>query len=210
MTAPGLALLHVDDALLVVDKPSGLHAVPPKPPAPAESLETRLRARFPEALLVHRLDRDTSGVIVFARSALAQRHLGWQFERRQVAKAYVARVFGAPPGVAGRIELPLATDWPRRPRQMVCHERGRAAVTDWRLVAREPGASRLALAPLTGRSHQLRVHMAALGCPILGDPLYAPPEARMLAPRLQLHAERIAFRHPLGGAWTAFEAQAPF
>jgi tRNA pseudouridine32 synthase / 23S rRNA pseudouridine746 synthase len=203
---PGLGLVHADAAVVVLDKPSGLLTVPAKPPGPQDCLEARVRARFPEALLVHRLDRDTSGLVVFARSRLAQRHLGWQFERRQVAKRYVARVAGAVAGEAGRIEAPLACDWPNRPRQMVC-EGGRAAATEWRVLAREAGASRLALAPLTGRSHQLRVHCADLGHPILGDPLYGDPTT---ADRLQLHAERIGFRHPDGGAPVAFASPCPF
>ncbi len=205
-----LALVYVDAALLVFDKPSGLLSVPTKPPGPSDCLEARARAAFPDALLVHRLDRDTSGVIVFARTRLAQRHLGWQFERRQVGKGYVARVWGDMPGAAGRIDLPLACDWPNRPRQMVCRSHGKSAVTDWRVVAREAAATRVALAPLTGRSHQLRVHLAALGHPILGDAFYAPPEALAAAGRLQLHAERIGFRHPDGGAWVEFAAPAPF
>ncbi len=204
-----LDLLHEDAALLVFDKPSGLLSVPAKPPGPADCLEARARAAWPEALLVHRLDRDTSGVMVFARSPLAQRHLNWQFERRQVRKGYVARVWGAVAGEAGRIDLPLIADWPNRPRQMVCHLRGKPSITDWRVAAREAGATRLALAPLTGRSHQLRVHLAALGHPILGDGFYAHPEALAAADRLQLHAERIGFRHPIGGAWVEFVAPAP-
>ena len=205
-----LDLLHEDAALLVFCKPSGLLSVPAKPPGPADCLEARVRAAWPEALLVHRLDRDTSGVMVFARSPLAQRHLNWQFERRQVKKGYVARVWGAVAEAGGRIELPLIVDWPNRPRQMVCFARGKAAVTDWRVEAREAGATRLALAPLTGRSHQLRVHLCALGHPILGDNFYAHPEALAAADRLQLHAERLGFRHPIGGAWVEFAAPAPF
>jgi tRNA pseudouridine32 synthase / 23S rRNA pseudouridine746 synthase len=208
-----MRLVHLDAGLVVVDKPSGLHSVPAKPPGPQDCAEARVRAAFPEARLVHRLDRDTSGLMVFARSALAQRHLGWQFERRQVSKGYVARVAGRVAGEAGRIDLPLACDWPNRPRQMVCRERGRPALTDWRVIAREPAAAtRLALAPHTGRSHQLRVHCMALGHPILGDPLYGDPPRRDDGPvlRLQLHAERLAFRHPIGGARASFEAQAPF
>jgi tRNA pseudouridine32 synthase/23S rRNA pseudouridine746 synthase len=184
--------------------------VPAKPPGTQDCVEARLRAAFPDALLVHRLDMDTSGVMVFARSALAQRHLNWQFERRQVQKGYVARVWGEVAGEAGRIDLPLIADWPNRPRQTVCHVRGRAAVTDWRVSAREAGATRMALAPLTGRSHQLRVHLAALGHPILGDAFYAHPAALAAAGRLQLHAERLGFRHPIGGDFVAFEAPAPF
>lgn len=207
---PGLRLVHEDAALLILDKPSGLLSVPAKPPGPADCLEARVRAAFPEALLVHRLDCDTSGLMVFARSRLAQRHLGWQFERRQVEKAYIARVRGRVAGEAGRIDLPLICDWPNRPLQMVCFERGKPAVTGWRVLAREPDATRLELTPLTGRSHQIRVHLKALGHPILGDRFYAPPNSIAAAPRLQLHAARLAFRHPEGGAWTTFALPAPF
>ena len=181
--------------------------MPAKPPGPADCLEARARAAFPDTLLVHRLDRDTSGVMVFARTRLAQRHLGWQFERRQVAKVYVARVAGEVVGEAGRIALPLVCDWPNRPKQMVCHARGKPAATDWRVIGREHGATRLELRPLTGRSHQLRVHLAAIGHPVLGDPFHGDAGA---AARLELHAERIGFRHPEGGAWVEFAAAAPF
>jgi tRNA pseudouridine32 synthase/23S rRNA pseudouridine746 synthase len=207
---PGIRVLHADAQLLVVDKPSGLLSVPAKPPGPADCLEARVRAAFPEALLVHRLDGDTSGVMLFARTRLAQRHLGWQFERRQLRKTYVARVAGQVAGEAGRIDLPLICDWPNRPRQMVCHARGRPAQTDWRVLAREPAATRLELSPRTGRSHQLRVHMLALGHPILGDAFYADPDARAAADRLQLHARAIELRHPEGGGWVRFEAPLPF
>nr|WP_233713018.1 pseudouridine synthase [Amaricoccus solimangrovi] len=193
-----------------MDKPSGLLSVPAKPPGPQDCLEARVRADFPEALLIHRLDGDTSGLMVFARTKLAQRHLGWQFERRQVGKTYVARVAGLMAADQGRIDLPLICDWPNRPLQMVCHERGKPAVTEWRVLEREAAATRVALRPLTGRSHQLRVHLKSLGHPILGDRFYAPPEALAAAPRLQLHAARLAFRHPEGGAHVAFESAAPF
>lgn len=204
--AASLVLLHADAHLLLVDKPSGLLTVPAKPPGVQDCLESRLREAFSEALLVHRLDRDTSGVMVFAHSRLAQRHLGWQFERRQVSKRYVARVAGTVAGESGRIELPLACDWPNRPRQMVT-PLGRPARTDWTVIGREPGATRLRLAPLTGRSHQLRVHLAALGHPILGDAFYGDPGS---ADRLQLHAESLGFRHPEGGAPVVFGAPVPF
>ncbi len=207
---PGIALLHADAALLVLDKPSGLLSVPAKPPGSADCLEARVRAAFPEALLIHRLDGDTSGVMIFARTRLAQRHLGWQFERRQVRKAYVARVEGRVAGEEGTIDLPLIADWPNRPKQMVDFARGKPAVTDWRVLAREPAATRLGLRPHTGRSHQLRVHLLAIGHPILGDGFYAPPAALTAADRLQLHAERIGFRHPEGGAWVEFHCPAPF
>jgi tRNA pseudouridine32 synthase/23S rRNA pseudouridine746 synthase len=210
MSAPDLRVLHEDASLLILDKPSGLLTVPAKPPGPADCLEARVRAAYPEARLVHRLDRDTSGLVLFARSALAQRHVNWRFERRQVHKGYVARVWGAMSEAAGRIELPLICDWPNRPLQMVCHARGKAAITDWRVTDRAPGVTRVALAPLTGRSHQLRVHLAALGHPILGDGFYAPPLVRDAADRLQLHAEALALRHPEGGAWIEFTAPSPF
>ena len=200
-------LLHADAQILVWEKPAGLLSVPAKPPGPADCLEARVRAVYPETLLIHRLDRDTSGVMVFARTRLAQRHLNWQFERRQVVKNYVARVAGEVAGEAGRIELPLICDWPNRPRQMVCHERGKSAVTDWRVLAREPGATRVELRPLTGRSHQLRVHLLALGHPILGDPFYGDADA---ADRMQLHAAALSFRHPDGGAHVIFRSETPF
>ncbi len=207
----GIALLRADSALLILDKPSGLLSVPAKPPGPADCLEARVRAAFPEALLIHRLDGDTSGVMVFARSRLAQRHLNWQFERRQVRKTYVARVAGTVAENEGTIDLPLIADWPNRPKQMVDFSRGKPSVTDWRVLSREPaGTTRLELRPHTGRSHQLRVHLLAIGHPILGDRFYAPPDALAAADRLQLHALRLAFRHPDGGAWVEYETPAPF
>ena len=205
-----LSIMHVDEHLLVLDKPSGLLSVPAKPPGPSDCLEARARSAYPDALLVHRLDRDTSGVMVFARSRLAQRHLNWQFERRQVRKTYVARVWKGPKTASGTIELPLICDWPNRPLQMVCHERGKPAVTEWRVLERGSNWTRVELSPMTGRSHQLRVHMRELGCPILGDPFYADGEALAAADRLQLHATRLEFRHPDGGARVAYECASPF
>ena len=203
-------ILHVDAQILLLDKPSGLLSVPAKPPGTQDCLEARAREAWPDTLLVHRLDGDTSGVMVFARTKLAQRHLNWQFERRQVAKTYVARVAGRVADESGRIDLPLICDWPNRPRQMVCHERGRPSVTEWRVIGREAEATRLELTPLTGRSHQLRVHLLALGHPILGDPFYATGAAFEAADRLQLHAARLGFRHPDGGAHVAFSSPVPF
>ena len=202
--------MHADGQILLLEKPSGLLSVPAKPPGTQDCLEARARAAYPDALLVHRLDGDTSGVMVFARTKLAQRHLNWQFERRQVAKTYIARVAGQVEGETGRIDLPLICDWPNRPRQMVCHERGKPSITDWRVIGREADATRLELTPLTGRSHQLRVHLLALGHPILGDPFYATGAAFEAAHRLQLHAERLGFRHPDGGAHVAFTSPVPF
>ncbi len=204
-----LAVLHADHEVLAVDKPAGLLSVPGKGPELADCLLARVQAAFPTALLVHRLDRDTSGVMVFALSPHAQRHLGLQFEKRQVRKTYVARVQGHLEPKAGSVDLPLIVDWPNRPRQKVCHETGKAAVTDWRVQRRGAGESRVKLMPRTGRSHQLRVHMRALGHPILGDPLYAEGAAAE-APRMMLHAEELRLRHPDGGAGIRFRATAPF
>lgn len=205
-----LDVIHRDHAILVVDKPPGLLSVPGKGEHLADCLMSRVQAAFPEALLVHRLDRDTSGVMVFALSPQAQRHLGLQFERRHVRKTYVARVQGHIAESTGTVDLPLAVDWPNRPRQRVDFEQGRPAQTDWRVVRREAGGTtRVRLTPHTGRSHQLRVHMLAIGHPILGDPLYAEGAARDW-PRLMLHSESLRLRHPEGGKGMTFSARCPF
>jgi tRNA pseudouridine32 synthase / 23S rRNA pseudouridine746 synthase len=202
-------ILHEDAEILIVDKPEGLLSVPGKGPDKADCLMSRLQARYPRVLLVHRLDTDTSGVMVFARTSAAQVAIAAQFERRETGKVYVARVWGAVAGDAGRVDLPLIVDWPNRPRQHVNHDTGRTAVTDWEVVARSAGETRMRLMPRTGRSHQLRVHMQALGHPILGDPLYAAGAAAEF-PRLMLHAARLEFVHPATGAMVAFESAVPF
>lgn len=202
-------LLYHDHHLVLVDKPSGLLSVPGKGEHMADCMIARLRAIFPEVLLVHRLDLDTSGVMVFALTPLAQRHLGLQFEKRMTKKVYVARVWGHVAQKTGTVDLPLIVDWPNRPRQMVDFTNGRPATTDWRVVRYEDTATRVRLMPLTGRSHQLRVHMKEIGHPILGDPLYAEGPARA-APRLMLHAESLRFRHPEGGKGLTFSAPCPF
>ena len=204
-----LAVIHRDGAVLVVDKPSGLLSVPGKGAHLSDCLIARVQSAFPEALLVHRLDRDTSGAMIFALTPHAQRHLGLQFEKRQVRKAYVARVWGTVAEDAGTVDLPLIVDWPNRPLQKVDHEAGRAAVTDWRVIRREAGTTRVRLYPRTGRSHQLRVHMAEIGHPILGDPFYATGPAREF-PRLMLHSESLRIRHPEGGVGMSFAAPVPF
>jgi len=202
-------VLHADADLLAVEKPAGLLSVPGKGAALADCLIARLEDEFPGVLLVHRLDRDTSGVMVFARNAHSQRHLGLQFEKRQTSKSYVARVAGAVAGAHGRVDLPLCVDWENRPRQHVNHEKGRAAQTDWAVEARSGDETRMRLRPVTGRSHQLRVHMLSLGHPILGDTLYAEGAARDW-PRMMLHAEVLELRHPTGGRAMRFAAPSPF
>jgi len=204
-----LEILHHDHQLLLVHKPTGLLSVPGRGDHLADCLIARVQAVFADALLVHRLDRDTSGVMVFAMTRHAQRHLGLQFEKRQVKKTYVARVWGHVAEKTGTIELPLIVDWPNRPRQMVDHENGKPALTDWRVLRREENATRVRLFPKTGRSHQLRVHMREIGHPILGDAFYATGAA-LDAPRLMLHAESLRLRHPDGGKGMTFKAKCGF
>jgi tRNA pseudouridine32 synthase/23S rRNA pseudouridine746 synthase len=204
-----LAVLHADHEVLLVDKPAGLLSVPGKTPDLEDCLLARVQAVFPTALLVHRLDRDTSGVMIFALTPHAQRHLGLQFEHRQTKKTYVARVRGLVAGQEGTIDLPLCVDWPNRPLQKVDHAEGRPAVTDWRVLRRGADETRMRLMPRTGRSHQLRVHMVALGHPILGDPFYASGADRDF-PRMLLHSETLQFRHPDGGRGTRVTAPCPF
>lgn len=202
-------IIHDDHEILLVDKPAGLLSVPGKGEHLADCLIARLAKGFPTVRLVHRLDRDTSGIMVFALTPHAQRHIGLQFEKRQVRKTYVARVWGDIQDDTGRVDLPIAVDWPNRPRQKIDHEAGREAITDWRVIRREAGETRMRLSPLTGRSHQLRVHMLALGHPILGDPFYATGAARKF-PRMMLHAESLRLRHPDGGRHLRFHAPCPF
>ena len=204
-----LDVLHEDHQILIVNKPAGLLSVPGKTPDLADCLIARLEIAYPQVLLVHRLDRDTSGVMVFALTPHAQRHLGLQFEKRQTKKTYLARVAGRLEPKTGTVDLPLIVDWPNRPLQMVDPENGKPAVTDWRVMKASDAESRVQLYPLTGRSHQLRVHMLSLGHPILGDPLYASETAEQY-PRMMLHAEELRLRHPDGGAGMKFRVKAPF
>ncbi|MCW8842589.1 MAG: pseudouridine synthase [Rhodobacteraceae bacterium] len=205
-----LDVIHEDHELLIVNKPAGLLSVPGKGPELADCLISRVQVAFPTALLVHRLDRDTSGVMVFGLTPHAQRHLGLQFEKRMTKKTYVARVDGRLEPRDGTVDLPLIVDWERRPRQMVDHENGKQAITGWRVVKYGEHETRVRLMPKTGRSHQLRVHMLALGHVILGDPLYAEGAALDRVDRLMLHSEELRLRHPDGGKGMRFRAKAPF
>ncbi len=213
-------VLHADDWLLVADKPAGVLSVAGRGPAGEDCLHARLREAWPDALVVHRLDMATSGLMVFARGERAQRILSIAFAGRAVDKRYVAVVAGKPEPAStddegwATIDLPLAADWPARPRQKVDAVSGRPSLTRWR-IAREArcaweGGTRLELQPVTGRSHQLRVHLAAIGHPILGDALYAPGPLARAAPRLLLHAESLALAHPADGRPLAWRCDAPF
>jgi tRNA pseudouridine32 synthase/23S rRNA pseudouridine746 synthase len=250
-------LIHADDTLLVFDKPSGLLAVPGRGPDKQDCLSARVQAEYPDALIVHRLDMDTSGLLIMARGPEMQRRLSMAFAARRVKKRYIAVVAGrlAPPDTPdgwGLIDLPLIVDWPNRPRSIVDHAQGKPSQTRWRVLQNSPSpptppplagegcefpaernmpsaprpqagegcaaarerealpTTRLELEPLTGRSHQLRVHLQALGHPILGDPLYAPPAALTQAGRLLLHASRLAFAHPASGEPLTFHSTPDF
>lgn len=198
--SPGPALLpsivYCDDDLLVVDKPAGLLTVPGRGPDKQDCLINRLLPHYPNARIVHRLDQATSGLVIIPLGYEPQKHLARQFEQRLIHKRYVAVVGGDVRETQGEVDLPLICDWPNRPRQKVDHEHGKSALTRYRVLARLEQHTRLELEPVTGRSHQLRVHMLSLGHPILGDTLYAPPALRDCTDRLLLHATRLSFTHP--------------
>ncbi|WP_417206293.1 RluA family pseudouridine synthase [Antarctobacter sp.] len=204
-----IPVLYEDSDLLLVDKPAGLLSVPGKTEDLHDCLLHRLERAFPTARLVHRLDRDTSGVMVFALTPHAQRHLNLQFETRKTKKTYLARLQGRLQPATGEVDLPLIVDWPNRPRQMVCHETGKPSLTLWKVLKASDTETRVRLFPHTGRSHQLRVHTLALGHPILGDTLYAPETADQY-PRMMLHAEELRVNHPESGKGMKFRAPPPF
>lgn len=206
-----VAAWHEDEHLVVLDKPAGLLAVPGRGEQGRHNLWALANACWPGLQVVHRLDMATSGLIAFARHAAAQRALSITFAERRVDKGYEAVVHGVPDHDDGEIDLPLAADWPRRPRQQVDFERGKASQTRWQVLARDRQrcTTRLLLRPLTGRSHQLRVHLAAIGHPIVGDALYGPADDP--APRLMLHACRLALDHPAqAGTRLEWVSPAPF
>lgn len=184
---PWLSVVLADDEVYVIDKQAGLLSVPGKTPDLADCVETRAKAAFGRAFIVHRLDMATSGLLLLARTKAAQRSLSAQFEARTISKTYYALVTGAPEADGGVIDLPLRADWPNRPLQMVCHEAGKPSVTEWAVEERRGATTLMRLHPLTGRSHQLRVHMKVMGWPIIGDTFYDGATAS----RLMLHAGKI-------------------
>ncbi|MBW1212837.1 bifunctional tRNA pseudouridine(32) synthase/23S rRNA pseudouridine(746) synthase RluA [Pantoea allii] len=208
---PWLHILYQDAHIMVVNKPSGLLSVPGRLEEHKDSVMTRIQRDYPEAESVHRLDMATSGVIVVALTKAAERELKRQFREREPAKTYVARIWGHPANEKGVVDLPLICDWPNRPKQKVCFETGKSAQTDYQVIEyREDNSARVVLKPITGRSHQLRVHMLALGHPILGDGFYAHPEAKAMAERLLLHAESLTITHPAFGNAMTFRQPADF
>ena len=204
-----IEVVYEDAHVVAVNKPTGLLSVPGKGEHLSDCMLSRVMVAFPEALLVHRLDRDTSGVMVFALTPHAQRSMSMQFEARRTKKAYVACVAGEVQESEGEIDLPLIVDWPNRPKQMVCHDTGKPAVTKFKRVSVTDDQSRLRLFPKTGRSHQLRIHCLAIGHPILGDPLYSP-ETVPDFPRLLLHSEELRINHPESGKGLRFRTKCPF
>lgn len=196
---------------MVVNKASGLLSVPGRAPENKDSVMTRIQADFPTAESVHRLDMATSGVIVVALTKAAERELKRQFREREPKKSYIARVWGHLAQDEGLIDLPLICDWPNRPKQKVCYETGKPSQTLYQVLSRDADVStRVKLSPITGRSHQLRVHMLAIGHPILGDGFYAHPEAKAMASRLQLHAQELCITHPEFGTVMHFKCEPEF
>lgn len=195
---PYVSIIHRDADILVLNKPSGLLSVPGRHPALRDSLATRVQEQFPQALMIHRLDKDTSGVVLMSLNRKAHAAIAAQFEARSTEKSYVAVVWGRVREAEGLIDLPLAIDPDNKPRHRVDHEHGKAAQTRWQVLDYGEKTTRLRLTPLTGRTHQLRVHMKAIGHVILGDEFYAEGAALEAADRLLLHAEELSFRYPDG------------
>ncbi|HQS90170.1 RluA family pseudouridine synthase [Polaromonas sp.] len=214
----GFDLVYADASLLVAGKPAGLLAVPGRGDDKQDCLSRRVQALYPEALVVHRLDMATSGLMLLARSRAVQRSLSQAFADRQIQKTYEAVVQGLPGMTApdedgwATINLPIAVDWPRRPLRVIEPLLGKPSLTRWRILSQDaPGnATRLVLQPVTGRSHQLRVHLQALGHPILGDALYATAQGQASAPRLLLHARELRLIHPVTGVAVHFKSPTPF
>lgn len=204
-------VLATDDHIIVVNKPAGLLSVPGRSSENYDSVLTRMQQRFGEAHAAHRLDMATSGVMVLARNKQALRHINAQFANQSTEKRYVAKVFGLVEHDSGTINVPLKCDWPNRPRQMVATD-GKPSETHYSVLAREQAnnCSLVDLTPITGRSHQLRVHLQSIGHPILGDEFYAHPSAQAMADRLLLHARLLAFQHPATGERLAFSTYLPF
>ena len=208
---PWLDLVYRDDYIAVVNKPSGLLSVPGNQPQYYDSAMSRVKEKYGFCEPAHRLDMATSGILLFALSKAADRELKRQFREREPKKYYQALVWGHVEQDDGGVELPLICDWENRPRQKICFERGKRAVTFYDVLQRYPNnTTRVKLTPITGRSHQLRLHMLALGHPILGDKFYAHPQAKALSPRLCLHAESLQIQHPITGEAMEFTAPVGF
>jgi tRNA pseudouridine32 synthase/23S rRNA pseudouridine746 synthase len=208
--SPYLDIVYQDDDLVVLNKPSGLLSVPGRLPEHQDCLQNRVMRILPTATVVHRLDMATSGIILMALNKPTHVAISRQFEKRQTQKNYIARVYGQVKDQQGSVELPLICDWPNRPKQKVDHENGKKALTHYKVLSYADNSTLVELTPVTGRSHQLRVHMLALGHPILGDRLYAHDKALTVSPRLQLHAQMHEITHPVTEQRIVFKAECPF
>jgi len=213
--SPYIDILYQDDDIVVLNKTSGILSVPGRLPEHQDCLQNRVKRVLPTATIVHRLDMATSGIMLMALNKLAHVAISRQFEQRKTKKSYIARVFGKITDIEGSVNLPLICDWPNRPKQMVDHDNGKASLTHYSVLSYDELSSGqittlVELRPVTGRSHQLRVHMLALGHPILGDRLYAHEQALALSSRLKLHARNLAFSHPVTGELLCFSAPCPF
>ena len=205
-----ITILYEDSDLLLVRKPTLLLSIPGRHPLNKDCLITRLQQRYPTASIVHRLDLDTSGIMVIPLNKPTHAHISRQFQQREVEKSYHAIVYGAVAPDEGVVDLPITCDWERRPLQKICYENGRNALTRFEVLARQEDRSRLLLKPVTGRSHQLRIHMRELGHPILGCDMYAHETALGMADRLMLHATTLEFTHPATGQWLRGECPPDF
>ena len=213
--SPYLGIIYQDDDIVVINKGSGILSVPGRLPEHQDCLQNRIQRVLPTATIVHRLDMATSGIMIMALNKPAHVAISRQFEQRKTQKSYLARVFGSVAQDEGSVDLPLVCDWPNRPKQKVDHENGKQSLTHYRVLSRsnstdEHASTLLELTPVTGRSHQLRVHMLALGHPILGDRLYAPELALTMRNRLQLHALQLSLFHPSTEQAISFNAPCPF
>lgn len=207
---PYLDILYHDETILIVDKPAELLSVPGKTENLYDCVESRAQQSFPKARIVHRLDMATSGVMALALTRKAHRQLSAQFAERHTDKSYIAKVSGLITDDEGEINLPLMVDWPNRPLQKVDHKEGKPALTKWRVIKRDADTTLLYLFPETGRTHQLRVHMQAIGHPILGDRFYAPEDIQAMSDRLLLHAETLELTHPKTDERMKFSSVCPF
>ncbi|MEW6994169.1 bifunctional tRNA pseudouridine(32) synthase/23S rRNA pseudouridine(746) synthase RluA [Colwelliaceae bacterium MEBiC 14330] len=213
--SPYLEIIFQDDDIVVLNKASGILSVPGRLPEHQDCLQNRVQRILPNATIVHRLDMATSGLIIMALNKAAHIAISRQFEQRKTQKTYLARVFGILEATTGSVDLPLICDWPNRPKQKVDHENGKQSLTHYKVVSQNDKADHQAsslveLTPITGRSHQLRVHMLALGHPILGDKLYAHERALSMSKRLQLHALTLSLFHPTTKEAITFSAPCPF
>jgi tRNA pseudouridine32 synthase/23S rRNA pseudouridine746 synthase len=207
---PYLDIVYQDDDLVVLNKPSGLLTVPGRLAEHKDCLQSRVQKVLPTATIVHRLDMATSGILLMALNKPAHVAISRQFEKRETQKSYIARVYGKIENQTGSIDQPLICDWPNRPKQKVDHEHGKKSLTYYRVISYQENTTLVELTPVTGRSHQLRVHMLSLGHPILGDRLYAHDKALTISPRLQLHAQWLKVSHPVTKQSLTFKTTCPF